>query len=94
MFPSSARSGQNGMPSSHPCRFGDAVASGRNVYGSAQGARAVLELVPGQPERPAELEVISGRRLAVARGGPGEIAAVDVLHGGPGRPQRARGVED
>ena len=94
MFPSSARSGQKGIPSSHPCRFGDAVASGRNVYGSAHGARAVLELVPGKPERPAELEVISGRRLAVAGGRPGEVAAVDVLHRGPRRPERARGVED
>ncbi len=55
---------------------------------------AVLELVPGQPERPAELEVIAGRCLSVTRSGPGQVPAVDVLHGGPGRPERARGVED
>ena len=94
MFPNSARSGQKGIPSSHPCRFGDAVASGRNVYGSAHGSAAVLELVPGKPECPAELEVISGRRLAVAGGRPGEVAAAAVLDGGPRRPQRARCVED
>ena len=55
---------------------------------------AVLELVPGEPERPAELEVISGRRLAVARSRPREIAAVDVLHRRPRRPQGAGCVED
>ena len=47
MFPSSARSGQNGIPSSHPCRFGDASASGRNVYGSAHGAAPCSSWCPG-----------------------------------------------
>ena len=37
-FPKSALSGQKGIPSSQPCRFGDAPASGRNEYGSAHGA--------------------------------------------------------
>ena len=93
MFPSSARSGQNGIPSSQPCRFGDARRLRPERVRVGPRRAAVLELVPGKPERPAELEVISGRRLAVARGRPREIAAVDVLHRGPRRPQRAGGVE-
>ena len=47
MFPSSARSGQKGIPSSQPCRFGDAAASGRNVYGSAHGAPPCSSWCPG-----------------------------------------------
>ena len=89
MFPSSARSGQKGIPSSHPCRFGDARRLRPERVRVGPRRAAVLELVPGEPERPAELEVVSGRCLAVARGRPREIAAVDVLHRGPRRPDRA-----
>ena len=33
------------------------------------GRGALLELVPGKPERPAELEVVAGGRLTVAGAG-------------------------
>ena len=58
------------------------------------GRGAVLELVAGQPERPPELQVITGRRLAVARRRTREIVAVDVLHSRPRGQDRAGGVED
>ena len=38
-----------------------------------QGRGPVLELVPDEPEAPAELEVVARRSLAVTRRGPGEI---------------------
>ncbi len=56
--------------------------------------RAVLELVARQPESPPELQVVTGRGLAVARRGTRQIAAAGVLHGRPRGQDRAGGVED
>ena len=61
--------------------------------GIGPGRGAALELVARKPEGPAELEVIAGRRLAVARRWAREVVAVDVPHRGPRGPDRAGGVE-
>ena len=53
----------------------------------------VLELVPGQPVVPDELEIVAGRLLAVARCGAGQVVAVHVAHGGP-RSDHEAGEED
>ena len=52
-----------------------------------------LELVPGEPERPAELQVVTGGRLTEAGGGPRQVVALDVADRGPGRQDGAGGVE-
>ncbi len=55
--------------------------------------RPAVELVAREPERPAELQVVSRRGLAAARSRPGEVAAVDVAHRRPCRPEPAGDVE-
>ena len=62
-------SGQNGSPNGQPPKFSCAARPpGWNEYGSRQGAAAVLELVADEPEVVLGLQVVAGRRLAVARG--------------------------
>ena len=54
----------------------------------------LTELVPDEPERPAELEVVARGRLAVPRRGPCQVVrAVGVADRGPRRPEGAHGVE-
>ena len=55
--------------------------------------RASLELVPDEPEAPAELEVVSCRRLAVSCRRPREVVTFDVPDRRPRRPERADGIQ-
>ena len=52
-----------------------------------------LELVPGEPERPGELQVITSSRLTEAGGGPRQVVALDVPDSRPCRQDGAGGVE-
>ena len=52
-----------------------------------------LELMPDEPEGPAQLQVVAGGRLAVPRCGPCEVVVVDVPCRGPRCEQRRSGVD-
>ena len=49
--------------------------------------------MPDEPERPAELQVVSRSSLTVTGSRTSEVVGVDVADRGPGRPERAGGVE-
>ena len=93
MLPNRWRSGQNGIPSSHPWRFGAAFASGRNEYGVGPRRGSALELTAGKPERPAELQVVAGGGLPVTGRRACEVVTLDVANGGPGDRDRRGGVD-
>ena len=58
-----------------------------------QGRGHVLELVPDEPEAPAELEVIARSRLDVTRRWPSEVMVFEVPDRRPRRPERAGRVQ-